>query len=348
MHGLWPSRIGPRIRGAAITSALTLTLACDLDPGSDSGDDDSGASTGGSGDVDAGSENPTAATGTDGGAEGSFTGVDPTDGATSDSTTADPDTGGEDEGPGSESTGDPGDPGDLCDLIERDCATFDGGDLVLFELVSGTIIDTIPVPLETLDAHSITWVGDHVYACVGQPQTLHRIDTTTGIVTDGGIECTGVTDSQGSLLVRRGSFEDIFSTDYAYYADFASVQANTPSVVTNYPPDIERFTATDDTLVSTWHSDDHFAAHDLPTAAPLGDVTLDGHDGWFMGLEVVEGQLVIGTWFSEPMRHVAFDLATGARTCELPSLGGGDPLNFGTGLACARPQAAPPPPPPPA
>ncbi|MEM9458154.1 MAG: hypothetical protein AAGF11_28525 [Myxococcota bacterium] len=48
------------------------------------------------------------------------------------------------------------------------------------------------------------------------------------------------------------------------------------------------------------------------------------------------------------MRHIAFDLATGARTCELPAFGGGNPLNFGSGLACEPLPTQPPSQPPPA
>lgn len=125
--------------------------------------------------------------------------------------------------------------------------------------------------------------------------------------------------------------------------DFGQVLAGLPSNVTNYPLDLERITATDDTLISTWHSDDHFSMHELPTAAPVGDVPLEAFDHWNMGMDVVAGQLVVSTWFSEPMRHIAFALATGARTCELPSVG--DPLDFVNGLACKAAEGASPSPP---
>ncbi|MCA9705363.1 MAG: hypothetical protein KDK70_05920 [Myxococcales bacterium] len=330
---------------------LGLTLGCGFIPGASDTDtdEDPGMSTD-EPDDGPGSEGttPGTATGTSTSGEGS-TGAEPTTDATTDATAdASADDGAEGseggEGDESSSTGEPNDP---CEALQLACATFDGGELILFGLDSGAILDSMPVPFSTDESHSIIWVGNHVYACGGEPSTtLHQVDVTTGIVTNSGLVCNGVSEVDGQLLVRRGSPLDVLAIDYAYYDDFAAAMANAPSSVTDYPPSIDRMTATDDMLLTSWHSDDHFSRWDLPTSAPLGDVLFEGHDDWVMGMDVVEGQVIIGTWFSAPMRHIAFDAQTGMRTCEYPSLG--DPLDFTTGLACHRTQDEPPPPPPPA
>lgn len=340
---------------AAMAAALSLTVGCGfVPPEGDFDDDDGPSATSDDPDPSAGTEGtpPPSTSGAEASGAEASTGIDPSatsttegsddrgsdGGTTGDASTSDG------AGEESSSTGAPADP---CDEIDRACVTFAGGDLVVFQLVTGTIFDVIPVPLTTDDSHSITWLDNHVYACAGEPQTLVQIEVPTGAIVDSGLACTAVASVSGDLVVRRGSIEDFFSIDYAYYDDFAAVMAGAPSSVTDYDPDLHRITATDDTLVSSWHSSDHYSRHDLATTNPLGDVMFDGHDHWVMGMDVVEGHLLISTWFSEPMRHIAFDLATGARTCELPSAGGA--LDFGDGLACYRVTGeAPPPPPPPA
>ncbi len=334
----------PSINGAAIAAVLSLSVACDLDPGEDEGEGDGSGMSASASESESESESmgssgevpgTTGMSGTGGSDGGSHTSVDPTAGS---------DEGGETMGEesGGEETGGTGDPGDPCEALAVTCATFDSGELILFQLDTGSIEDSISFPVETFETHSIAWVGDDVYVCAGEPQTLYEVDVPTAAVTNSGLECTGVADVQGALLVRRGTLGG-FSADYAYYDDFGDVLAGLPSEVTEYPPSIDRITATDDTLISTWHSDDHFSTYELATAAPLGDVNLDGYDGWNMGMDVVAGQLVISTWFSDPLRHIAFDLATGVRTCELPSVGGS--LDFVSGLACQVDDVAPPAPP---
>ena len=338
MHGC--PRIESLVRTAAIAAMLGPTAGCVLDGDLDDDDADASADdSGGEPSTGAGAstgEEPSTGAGTpddesSGGLSG--TGVDPTsDGGTT--------TG---AGTSGEESTSAGEPMADCTTIDRICATFSGSELMLFRLASGDIIDTFEAPFGgALESHSIAWVGNDVLVCGGEPQTLQRIDVTTGVLTDSGLQCTAVTDVQGALLVRRGSY-DSWLFDYAYYDDFAAVMEGAPSSVTNYSPDIHRITATDDTLISAWHSDNHFSMHDLATAAPLGDVMFEGYDDWIMGMEVVEGQLVIGTWFADSLQHVAFDLATGARTCEVPSLNPGDPLDCSYGLAC---QWSPPEPPP--
>jgi len=339
------------VRGAAVIGMLGLGLGCDPGPGKEDASGDGAEASAGDSDSVGGSSGGPVATSGEGSGEasgnGSYTGVDPTAGSDDESGTTDPTTGGDPTATtGVDPTGDPtGDPTDPCDALEVTCAGFDGSELVVFQMATGAIDDTFPVPFETYEAHSITWVGDHVYACVGMAATLFQIDVGTGAMIDSGQPCTAVADIDGTLLVRRGTMGDPWSTDYATYPDFAAVQAGAPSTVTNYTPDIERITATGDTLISSWHSDDHVAMHDLVTGAWGGDVPLDGYDGWVLGMDVVAGQLIVNTWFSNPLRQVAFDLATGARTCELPSVGGS--LDMLDGLACKRGEGSEPPPQPP-
>jgi hypothetical protein len=333
-----------------MAAALCSMVACTLEPDSDetssvgSGpvEDESGEA----GSTDAAEPITMSAEGS--GEAGSASGADPSATSTGGSTG---DGGSNDDGtsdePGTEESGDTGSPFD-CTPLAHQCVSFapGGGELVLYELDTGIVLDTLPVPFDIgPSSHSITWVGDGVYVCGGNDETLHRVDVLTGVTIDSGLPCSGVAEVQGDLLVRLGM--PFGSGDYARYDDFAAAMAGAPLDVTSYPPDVHRFTATEDTLVSAWHSTNQLEVHELSTAALVSSPFLEDHDDWILGMDVIDGQVVINTWFSDPLRHIAFDLATGARTCELPSVG--DPLDHLYGLACrVADEPDPPPPPPPA
>ena len=189
-------------------------------------------------------------------------------------------------------------------------------------------------------------MDDGVYVCTGpdsDSETLQRVDVQTGAVVDSMLPCSGVAELDGQLLVRHAW--QLATGDYALYADFAAVLANTPLSVTSYPPSVHRFTIAGDTLVSAWHSTDRLEIHDLATGALVSSPVLEGYDHWIRGMDVIDGQVVVNTWFDDPLRHIAFDVATGERTCELPSVG--FPLDFVDGLACRESSVQEPPPPPP-
>lgn len=246
--------------------------------------------------------------------------------------------------PGTEESGDAGEPPLECTALARECAGFANSDLVLFELDTGVVLETLPVPFGPSPwSSSIAWVGDGVYVCSGLAETLLRVDVQTGVTVDSGLPCSGVAEIDGELLVRQAM--PFAQGEYARYADFAAAMANTPSDVTSYSPSVHRFTIAGDTLVSAWHSTHELEVYDLATGALVGLPTLEAYDHWIMGMDELDGQIVINTWFDDPMRQIAFDLATGARTCELPSVGA--PLDFLEGLACRASEPEPPPPPPP-
>lgn len=217
-----------------------------------------------------------------------------------------------------------------CDAVTRErdgyCVTRSGGALAVVGLTSGetcTVAETA-APLDLGYGSSLAWRGETLYSC-GAGELL-RVSLVDGAHEALGLPCDAVTDFDGGLLVTPPGF-DFGARGHRWYASLESILDDRVDAIYPFGTAGSRMTADGDVLLTAWHSTDHIERYDLRTQTLLPPLTLEGFDGWVLGLAVTAGgDLIVST--HDGLRIHSIDDGRLLRR-----LGAG-----GTGLACAGPR----------
>lgn len=171
---------------------------------------------------------------------------------------------------------------------------------------------------------SLAWRGEAMYVC-GYAQGLTRVSLVDGSVEQAQVACGAVTDDRGSLLLTTAPF----GYGAQAYPSYAAVLSGDPSAEYSTGGD-SRMTAHGGRLYSAWHSTNTINVFDLVTNELLPPITLDGYDGWILGMAVTDaGELIIsGDTWGDKIR--VYDVATGAKIREL------QPSTPVFGLSCVK------------
>lgn len=191
-----------------------------------------------------------------------------------------------------------------CQSVQHEshyCLTMSDGDLRLLGLDSGRFcpITSTDAPVGGfLVSGSIAWLDEHVYVC-GQ-SGLIRISLADGSWDEAGAACDAVASYDGGLLVNRwlaglvgSGQEPTFGPPLSWYADFDAVRRNEPGRTFTLGSFSETMTVQGSTLYTAWHAGISIDLGDLEEDRPLGVLTLEGFDGWMLGMSVTEDRYLV-------------------------------------------------------
>lgn len=205
-----------------------------------------------------------------------------------------------------------------CEAVTQEhqyCLTTTYGGVAILGLDSGAVcpVATAAAVSGTPLLASIAWRGEAMYVC-GYAQGLTRLSLVDGSIEQAQVACSAVTDDRGSLLLTSAPF----GNGAQAYPSYAAILSGEPSAEYDFGAD-SRMTAHGGRLYSAWHSTNTVDVFDLTTNESLPPITLDGYDGWVLGMAVTDaGELIISgdTWGDT---IYVFDVATGTKLRELRS-----------------------------
>lgn len=210
-----------------------------------------------------------------------------------------------------------------CEVVTQEqhyCLTTTYGGVGVVGLESGTVC---PLRVATSlapgpDVASIAWRGEAMYVC-SWGQGLVRVSLVDGAMEIPQVPCGAITNDGDKPLLYTVLLTEAPTGNLFAYPSYAAILSGEAVAVYNLHN--SRMTAHNGRLYSAWHSTETIDVLDLATNQQLPSITLEGYDGWILGLAVVgDGELVVsGDPWGETI-HI-FDVATGAKRRELrPSM----------------------------
>lgn len=198
------------------------------------------------------------------------------------------------------------------------CMTTISGGAALIGLDSGDVCpivsseNLVALPFIT----SLSWRGQALYMCA-YPNGLMRLSLLDGNVESAEVPCGAVTDFGNALALTGGPFGyGFWDFGLNVYPSYEAVLSGPASAKYDIGPD-SRLTIHGDRVYSAWHSTNVINVFDLAANAALTPITLEGYDGWILGMAVNEaGELMISGDIWGDTIYV-FDLATGSKLREL-------------------------------
>jgi hypothetical protein len=211
------------------------------------------------------------------------------------------------------------------------CLSRTGGSPAVIGLDSGSVCQNDAIGSATVpNTSSLGWQGDYAYGCV-YDRGLARISLVDGSVDIAPLACEAVTvHEDGGLLVMP-----FFGTDFPNLSVFSVIRFDSFEAaarlelaeVLPVEPWASRMAADGGRGYFAWHATSTIEVADLATGE-LESVVLEGYDDWILGLDAVDGKLlVLGSWTDPGMR--VFNATTGKLEGVLASGFSGE------GLACA-------------
>jgi hypothetical protein len=193
------------------------------------------------------------------------------------------------------------------------CLSGSGGTPVVIGLDSGSVCQNDALGSATApDTSSLGWRGDYAYGCV-YDRGLARTSLVDGTVDIAPMACEAVTvDEDGSLLVMP-----FFGTDFPELSTFSVIRFESFEAaarleiaeVLPVEPWASRMAVDGDRGYFAWHATSTIEVADLATGE-LESVVLEGYDDWILGLDAVDGKLlVLGSWADPGLR--VFNATTG-------------------------------------
>jgi WD40 repeat protein len=160
------------------------------------------------------------------------------------------------------------------------------------------------------DITSIAWRRQAMYACA-YDIGLVRISLVDGSVEIAQISCEAVTDYRGSILLQE-EWNALYE-----YRTYESLLAGEFAATHDGGGGISSMASNGDILYSAWHSAGTVERVDLGTGRILTPLTLQGYDGWLLGMDVTDdGQLAVsGDTWGDTIR--IYDAETGSKVREL-------------------------------
>ncbi len=211
------------------------------------------------------------------------------------------------------------------------CLSRTGGTPAVIGLDTGSVCQNDALGSATVpNTSSLGWLGDYAYGCV-YDRGLARISLVNGSVNIAPLACEAVTvHEDGGLLVMP-----FFGTDFPNLSTFSVIRFDSFEAaarleiaeVLPFEPYASRMAVDGGRAYFAWHATGTIDVVDLATGA-LESVALEGYDDWILGLDAVDGKLlVLGSWNDPGMR--VFNATTGKLEGVLASGFAGE------GLACA-------------
>jgi hypothetical protein len=191
------------------------------------------------------------------------------------------------------------------------CLTTTYAGVALLGLDSGRVCPLAGTSAGGVDtsAHSIAWRGELMYACTDAG--LLRISLRDGSREAAQVPCATVAAYAGGLLLS-GSLTDPnrWLTPLQAYPDYAAVLNGEVGRSFSVGGGASRFAVDGETFYGAWHSTGTIDVADLTADEPLASLTLDGYDGWILGMSITDGQLVVsGDIWGDTVR--IYDAQTG-------------------------------------
>lgn len=172
------------------------------------------------------------------------------------------------------------------------CLTMDYEGATLVGIDTGRVC-TFGASLDSsLQNPSFAWQGMSIVTCGNDwsANTVGRYDLITGEIDATTLLCRSVTDLGDRILVAEG----IESPTLRVYDDFDAIVADAPAEVLDITIQGTRMWTDGEILLDAWHATDVLWRQTMD-GEPLGDLPLQGYDGWIDGMFVHEGTLLVLT-----------------------------------------------------
>jgi hypothetical protein len=210
------------------------------------------------------------------------------------------------------------------------CLTVDGGSLSLLGLDSGRQCAAVSTDAPFgYDSHSIAWHGEILYACGSDG--LMRVSLRDGSWESAQLPCNAVSTRGTQIVVMPSLLDPLnhgFGGPLLEYPDYEAILRGAPDLLPSAGLGIERMTVHGDLVYTAWHSTNTIDVGDLVTGQSREPITLDGYDGWILGMAVTDANELVVTGEGALM---VFDADTGTRKRTFPTGDFWGPM----GLACA-------------
>lgn len=179
------------------------------------------------------------------------------------------------------------------------CLTHEGSALMFQGLDDGAVCTLTAYPPGSVGlATTLALFDDSVVQCVADEVRIFTISTQSLDAT--GIPCVSLARYDDGVVVLPSVWDspiEFVQTVITY----ASVDDLREHVIDEIHPidDLyaSRIAMSEDTIYAAWHSTDRIHRFDLHSGEDLGDIVLEGHDGWILGMSVVDETIYVRSSF---------------------------------------------------
>jgi hypothetical protein len=200
---------------------------------------------------------------------------------------------------------------DLCFLLGD--AGEAGTALITVDRATGALCESDPFELPARSVHGISVEGEDAYVCA--EGELYRIAMDNPGVEPVGVPCAAVVAS------ADGAAYDDTMDALVLFDDVASLLAGEEPIASGpTPPHSTRYTFDGTTLYTAWHVGPQVGLYTWDASENLGQLELEGFDGWVWGISATRTDLLVltdGRGESGPAL-LGFDPETGARRSSTP------------------------------